>query len=61
MTLNMAGTSGPGNGRASVKLPLPSDAKLKLKGAKTHFQWGVVDPAAAGIGVAFSNPATLTL
>ncbi len=55
----MSGSSGPGNGRASIKVALPNDPKLK--GASVHIQWGVVDPAAKGIGVAFSNAATLTL
>lgn len=59
LLVGVHGTSGPGNGTASVKMPIPSDPKLR--GAKAYFQWGVVDPAAAGIGVAFSNAATLTL
>ena len=55
---NVQGT-GPGNGSARFKLPLPSNPVYK--GATLHFQWGIVDPAAAGIGVALSNAATLTL
>jgi len=39
IVLPMGGTSGPGNGTASVKLKIPND--LKLKGATAHFQWGV--------------------
>ena len=59
ISIGVGGTSGPGKGTASARLALPSDPRLK--GAKAHFQWGVVDPAAKGIGVAMSNAATLTL
>lgn len=55
----VGGSSGPGNGTASVRLVLPNDPKLR--GAFVHLQWGVADPAAAGLGVAFSGGATLTL
>jgi hypothetical protein len=53
------GVPGPGNGSALMGLPLPSDPRLK--GAHVRCQWGVIDPAAAGIGIAFSQAATLTL
>ena len=47
------------DGTASVKFRIPN--KPALKGVKAHFQWGVVDPAARGIGLAFSDGATVTL
>jgi hypothetical protein len=30
-------------------------------GSRTFFQWGVVDPAAKGIGLAFSNALEIDL
>ena len=51
--------SGPGNGTASVRMPIPK--KPKLKGVAIHLQWGVADPAAKGIGIAFSDAATVSL
>lgn len=55
---NVPGT-GAGTGTAGFKIPLPSNPAYQ--GTTVHFQWGVIDPAAAGIGVATSNGATLTL
>jgi hypothetical protein len=57
--LPVGGASGAGNGSASVSINIPNDPKLK--GARAYFQWGVVDPTAAGIGIATSSGATLTL
>jgi hypothetical protein len=57
--LPVGGLPGAGNGTSSIKLSIPNNPKLK--GATAHAQWGVVDPAAAGIGVAFSNAATMRL
>lgn len=57
--VSVGGTSGPGNGNASVRLPIPDSPGLA--GAQAFFQWGVLDPAAAGIGVAFSDGAVLSL
>jgi len=59
LRLPVSGLSGAGNGSSSLKLLIPNNPKLK--GATAHVQWGVVDPAAAGIGIAFSNGATLSL
>ena len=41
------------------KLPIPNDTRLI--GSTTYLQWAVVDPAAAGLGLAFSNGGKLTL
>ncbi len=57
--LPVGGLPGAGNGSSSIKLPLPSDPKFK--GVTASCQWGVIDSAAAGIGVAFSNAATIKL
>ncbi len=59
LQLPVSGFPGPGNGSSSLKLPIPNNPKLM--GAKAHVQWGVVDPAAVGIGIAFSSGATLSL
>lgn len=45
--------SGPGTGVASFKLPLPNNPALQ--GKSLYLQWGGVDPAAAGIGLAMSD------
>lgn len=47
------------NGKSSSFVRIPT--AQNLRGAKIHFQWGVVDPAAGGIGLAMTNGATLTL
>ncbi len=57
--LPVSGLPGAGNGSSSIKLPLPSDPKSS--GLTASCQWGVIDSAAAGIGVAFSNAATIKL
>jgi hypothetical protein len=59
LPMTMGGTSGAGNGVIIYRIDLPSDPKLR--GARAHFQWAVADPAAAGIGLALSQGATLTL
>lgn len=41
-----------------TELPIPNHV---LKGATLHFQWGVVDSTAKGIGLAMSNGGTLKL
>ena len=55
----VSGPAGAGNGTSSLKLPIPN--KPQLRGAMAHCQWGVIDPAAKGIGIAFSNAATIKL
>jgi hypothetical protein len=46
-------------GKSTLRLGIPG--ATNLRGTKVHFQWGVVDPAAGGIGLAMTNGATLTL
>lgn len=53
----LSGGTGPGLGTASINLFLPLDPKLQ--GLQLHFQWAVADPQAKGIGLAFSDAATL--
>ena len=59
VSLGVGGGSGPGNGTATVKMVIPNDPKLL--GTRTYFQWGVVDPGAKGIGLAFSDGGILSL
>jgi hypothetical protein len=47
------GGTGAGNGVATLTVKLPND--VKLLGSRTFLQWGVVDPAAEGLGMAFSQ------
>ncbi len=58
-SLVAGGLPGPGNGSSSLLFGIPNDPALQ--GQDFHFQWGVVDAAAAGIGIAFSNAGTLKL
>lgn len=55
----VSGSSGPGNGAANVRIPIPNDPRLK--GVEVYFQWGIVDPAAKAIGIAFSNGGVLRI
>jgi hypothetical protein len=57
--LPVSGLPGAGNGSSSIKLLVPNDPKYK--GRVAHAQWGGIDPAAPGIGIAFSNAATIKL
>lgn len=54
----LSGT-GPGQGSASIKLPLPAGSQYRGLGA--FLQWGVPDKSAAGIGLALSRAAYLIL
>ncbi len=54
----VGGGTGPGNGQASFPINLPTDPLFL--GMQAHIQWGVIDPQAAGIGLAMSNAATLS-
>ena len=55
--LPVAGLPGAGNGSTSLRIPLDP----KFKGVTLHLQWGVIDSAAKGIGIAFSNGGTVKL
>ncbi len=59
LLITVGGPSGAGNGNTSLLLGIPNDPNIL--GQDIHFQWGVVDAAAAGIGVAFSNGGTVSL
>lgn len=51
--------SGAGTGSAQFKIPLPTNSAYF--GIPIHFQWGIADPAAPGIGIATTRAATLRL
>lgn len=55
--LPVSGGTGAGRGAAAFSLNIPNDPKLV--GVKIYFQWGVADPAAKGIGLAFSGAGEL--
>ncbi len=59
LLITVGGPSGAGNGNTSLLLGIPNDPNIL--GQDIHFQWGVVDPAATGIGIAFSNGGTVSL
>lgn len=54
----ISGGTGPGLGTASFNLLVPLDPRLE--GLQFHFQWAVPDPQAKGIGLAFSDAATIS-
>lgn len=55
----VSGGFGAGQGTAAVNFLVPNNPQLG--GKKLYLQWAVVDPAAAGIGLAFSDAAVLAL
>ncbi len=59
LLMTVGGLPGPANGSTNLVLGIPNDPNIL--GQDIHFQWGVVDPAAAGIGIAFSNGGTVGL
>jgi hypothetical protein len=59
LRLGLRGLPSPGQVFTTVKFSIRNDPKLPC--VVMHFQEGVSDPAAKGIGVAFSNGITLKL
>lgn len=59
VVLPVGGSAGGGNGTTGFNIPIPNDPRLL--GSMVHFQWAVADPAAQGIGLAFSDGATVKL